>query len=182
MKPPRYNKVPLNSRVSEDIYEIVLSAMSSLKIEKREFIELSILSFIEQMDNGNFVIDGVDFIEYAKVRKKRLLRQMQGIFRTEIKSKALIMNNIKDDILQFMIAKAPIKELKKILMARKLECLHYEDSEDLIKQLDGYLKLEESDYKNAISILTEQNENTEGMSKSKTRVLGLLNMRGIENE
>lgn len=177
MKTKEYRKVPLNIRVSEDILFIIDKLLPVLNLERRELIELSVLSFIETIDKDKYKIEGFDYITYGKIKKKRFLRQLQGLIRTEIISKASFLKRTEEDIFKMLIFNAPLTEVKKLIYNRKLELKNYEETEDIEKVLDKYLTIKEEDYQKMIGVLRNKIDDDKYIqtNNSPRRIRGLVN-------
>jgi hypothetical protein len=166
--PKDYNKVPVNSRISEDIFDIMNNAIEVLKIDKRQFLEIAILNFIEKIDINNNSYNGFDFVTYSKIRKNRMIRQMQNIYRTEILSESTFMLRVEEELLTLFLANSSFEQIKRLLLAKKLESKYYDNSESIIKQIDYYYNLPEKDYKKTIMMLRQKmSENEEYQKQQK---------------
>lgn len=153
---PTFKKVLLNTRVSEDIYKIFQEAKNITGLETRQFIELAILQFTEKLEDNKFYIKDLDLQEYSKIKKIRMLREMQGLFRTEIKSRALFIQRVETDILEMLLAHTPLIELKRFILARKLEAYSFQNPDSLIIQLEKFQNITDKDYKKTILELRQK--------------------------
>lgn len=147
------NSVVLNTRIAEDINDILLQLIKDTGQSKREIVELSLLDYISKLDKETHFFEGIDIKFYAQVRKQRKIRQMLGIFRTEIKSKATFIKRVEEDLLLMMLCMTPLEEIKRFIVCRKAEAKTYQHNKKLLETLTEYENINSDDYKTLLDEL-----------------------------
>lgn len=171
---PKFKKVPLNSRISEDIYELFIETKTITKLDSRELIEISLLTFIQLLKKSDYNLDGIDLIQLAKTKRQRFLREMRGIFRAELLSKETFISRVRKDLLLLLKNKSTLDNIKKLIHYRKAEALLYDNAEELQTELNLYLQIDEKDYNKIINFIEKEKFKDIIIHKHKHKIVSKL--------
>lgn len=140
-------KKRVDFRCKETLLNTVNIICEILGYSRTQLIELGLCEVLEKLiienPNMNTNYKGMDLKKIVSIEKSRSLRRMKGIIRTEFLSKHLLINRIGYDLYKLISAKKKFynqEQIKKIcleyLNIRKKEVKHYNDNEEIYKEID----------------------------------------------
>lgn len=133
------DSIVFSVKLSPQIKKVIDTISKDLKLNKRYIVESALMDYIDNLQKKKFVVNGIDYKKYIKLKNLRLDREITLFYKREAKSKHLFIDRVKKDIFIYLIYNKTFEQINELLEEYKEIAKQYDD-ETPLKEIEEIIE------------------------------------------